>query len=66
LFSADESGRIRLAINPVVLQELLLRSDAANKPAFDFPGAPAAVLAARWSGNQLVQQRPLGIGQVSQ
>jgi predicted nucleic acid-binding protein len=35
LFSADESGRIRLAINSIVLQELLLGADAANKPAFE-------------------------------
>lgn len=34
LFSAEAHGRIRFAINPIVLQELLL-ADAAGRPEFD-------------------------------
>jgi predicted nucleic acid-binding protein len=32
LFSVEESGRIRFAVNPIVLQELLLATDAADRP----------------------------------
>jgi predicted nucleic acid-binding protein len=35
LFSAEEDGRIRLAVNPIVLQELLLAGDAVGRPEFD-------------------------------
>jgi predicted nucleic acid-binding protein len=34
LFSAEASGRIRFAVNPIVLQELLLAADAASRPEF--------------------------------
>jgi predicted nucleic acid-binding protein len=34
LFSAEATGRIRLAVNPIVLQELLLAADAAGRPEF--------------------------------
>src|ERR1700693_85472 len=34
LFSAEATGRVRLAINPIVLQELLLAADAASLPEF--------------------------------
>lgn len=32
LFSAEAKGRIHFAINPIVLQELLLASDVASRP----------------------------------
>jgi predicted nucleic acid-binding protein len=32
LFSAEANGRIRFAINPIVLQELFLASDVATRP----------------------------------
>jgi predicted nucleic acid-binding protein len=35
LFSAEAGGRIRFAVNPIVLQELLLAADAAGRPEFD-------------------------------
>ena len=34
LFSAEATGQICLAINPIVLQELLLAADAAQRPEF--------------------------------
>src|ERR1700678_865804 len=34
LFSAEATGQIRLAVNPIVLQELLLAADAAGRPEF--------------------------------
>ena len=35
LFAAEANGRIRVAINPIVLQELLLSEDIARRPNFD-------------------------------
>jgi predicted nucleic acid-binding protein len=35
LFSAGAAGRIRLAVNPIVLQELLLAADTVGRPEFD-------------------------------
>jgi predicted nucleic acid-binding protein len=35
LFSAEAEGRIRFAINPIVLQELLLGSDVVSRPEFE-------------------------------
>jgi predicted nucleic acid-binding protein len=35
LFSAEAEGRVRFAVNPIVLQELLLAADAADRPAFE-------------------------------
>jgi predicted nucleic acid-binding protein len=35
VFLAEASGRIRLAVNPIVLQELLLAADAASRPEFE-------------------------------
>ena len=35
LFSAEADGRIRFAVNGIVLQELLLAGDAAGRPEFD-------------------------------
>jgi predicted nucleic acid-binding protein len=35
LFSAEADGRIRFAVNPIVLQELLLAADAADRPEFE-------------------------------
>jgi predicted nucleic acid-binding protein len=35
LFSAEAAGRIRVAINDIVLQELLLTSDAVDRPEFE-------------------------------
>ena|ERR1039458_7822856 len=35
LFCAEEDGRIRFAVNPIVLQELLLAGDAVGRPEFD-------------------------------
>ncbi len=34
LFSAEAEGRIRFAINPIVLQELLLAANTAGRPEF--------------------------------
>jgi len=34
LFSAEATGLIRFAVNPIVLQELLLAADAADRPEF--------------------------------
>ena len=35
VFSAEADGRIRFAVNPIVLQELLLAADAAGRPEFE-------------------------------
>jgi predicted nucleic acid-binding protein len=35
LFHAESRGRIRFAVNPIVLQELLLATDAAERPEFE-------------------------------
>lgn len=35
LFRAESEGRVRFAINPIVLQELILTTDAALKPELD-------------------------------
>ncbi len=35
LFSAEANGRICFAVNPIVLQELLLSADLAGRPEFD-------------------------------
>jgi predicted nucleic acid-binding protein len=35
LFFAESEGRIRFAVNPIVLQELLLAADAASLPEFE-------------------------------
>jgi predicted nucleic acid-binding protein len=35
LFSAEADGRIRFAVNGIVLQELLLAADAAKRPEFE-------------------------------
>jgi len=35
LFSAEAEGRIRFAVNPIVLQELLLAADATGRPEFE-------------------------------
>ena len=35
LFSAEAEGRLRFAINPIVLQELILAADAADRPEFE-------------------------------
>src|SRR5580700_11148177 len=35
LFHAESGGRIRFAVNPIVLQELLLATDAAERPEFE-------------------------------
>lgn len=35
LFSAEANGRIRFAVNPIVLQELLLAADTADRPEFE-------------------------------
>lgn len=35
LFSAEAVGRIRFAVNPIVIQELLLAADAAGRPEFE-------------------------------
>ena len=35
LFSAEAQGRIRFAVNPIVLQELLLTADLAGQPEFE-------------------------------
>jgi len=35
LFSAEADGRIRFAVNPIVLQELLLAADAADQAGFE-------------------------------
>lgn len=35
LFSAEATGRVRFAVNPIVLQELLLAADAAGRPEFE-------------------------------
>jgi len=35
LFFAEAEGRIRFAVNPIVLQELLLAGDAAGQPEFE-------------------------------
>ena len=35
LFAAEARGRVRFAINPIVLQELLLSADAVGRPEFE-------------------------------
>lgn len=35
LFSAEAKGRIKFAVNPIVIQELFLAADAANNPEFE-------------------------------
>jgi predicted nucleic acid-binding protein len=35
LFSAEAAGRIRVAVNGIVLQELLLAADGASRPEFE-------------------------------
>jgi predicted nucleic acid-binding protein len=35
LFSAEAEGRIRFAVNPIVLQDLLLCDDVASQPEFE-------------------------------
>lgn len=35
VFSAEANGRIRFAVNPIVLQELLLAADVAGRPEFE-------------------------------
>jgi predicted nucleic acid-binding protein len=35
LFAAEANGRIRIAVNPIVLQELLLTEDIARRPEFE-------------------------------
>ncbi len=35
LFSAEAKGRVRFAVNAIVLQELLLAADAAGRPEFE-------------------------------
>ena len=35
MFSAESQGRIRFAVNPIVLQELLLAADATGQPEFE-------------------------------
>jgi predicted nucleic acid-binding protein len=35
LFSAEAAGRIGFAVNPIVLQELLLAADGASRPGFE-------------------------------
>jgi predicted nucleic acid-binding protein len=35
LFSAQAAGRIQVAVNPIVLQELLLATDGASRPKFE-------------------------------
>jgi len=35
LFSAEAAGRIRFAVNPIVLQELLLAADVTARPEFE-------------------------------
>ena len=35
LFSAEAKGQIRFAVNPIVLQELLLAADVAGRPEFE-------------------------------
>jgi predicted nucleic acid-binding protein len=35
VFSAEESGRIRFAVNPIVIQELLLATAATDNPALE-------------------------------
>jgi predicted nucleic acid-binding protein len=35
LFSAEAAGRIQVAVNPIVLQELLLSVDGASRPEFE-------------------------------
>jgi predicted nucleic acid-binding protein len=35
LFSAEADGKVRFAVNPIVLQELLLAADATTLPKFD-------------------------------
>jgi predicted nucleic acid-binding protein len=66
LFSAEAEGRIRFAINPIVIQELLLALDLADHPEFelvrdhlrvlplDFPKAEALVPRARALPSRLV------------
>jgi predicted nucleic acid-binding protein len=66
LFSAEAEGRIRVAVNDIVLQELLLTSDAVDQPEFeqirdhlrvlpiDLAKAEALVPGARALGSRLV------------
>ena len=65
LFSAEAEGRVRFAVNPIVLQELLLAADAAGQPEFerirdhfrvlpvDFSKAEALLPRVRLSGNRM-------------
>ncbi|HEX4772979.1 MAG TPA: PIN domain-containing protein [Bryobacteraceae bacterium] len=66
LFSAESQGRIRFAVNPIVLQELLLTADLAGEPEFgrirehlrvlpvDFSKAEALIPAIRDLRNRIV------------
>jgi predicted nucleic acid-binding protein len=44
VFSAEESGRIRFAVNPIVIQELLLATAATDNPALERIRDPLHVL----------------------
>ena len=71
LFSAEAEGRIRFAINPIVLQELLLAADAAGRPEFerirdhlkvlpvDFAKAEALLPRARGLRNRVVHSNDI-------
>jgi predicted nucleic acid-binding protein len=71
LFSAEADGRLRFAVNPIVLQELLLAADAAGRPEFerildrlhllpvDFAKAEALVPRARTLRNRLTHSNDI-------
>src|SRR5580700_1431831 len=71
LFFAEADGRIRFAVNPIVLQELLLAADTASRPEFerirdhlrvlpvDFAKAEALLPRARALRNRLVHSNDI-------
>ena len=57
LFSAEAKGRIRFAVNPIVLQELLLAADAARNPEFEHIRDHLRVLPVDYEKAELLLER---------
>jgi predicted nucleic acid-binding protein len=57
LFSAEAKGRLRFAVNPIVLQELLLAADAARNPEFEHIRDHLRVLPVDYAKAELLLER---------
>ena len=57
LFSAEAKGRLRFAVNPIVLQELLLAADAARNPEFEHIRNHLRVLPVDYKKAELLLER---------